>query len=94
MSKEIKLPELGENIAGAQVLSVLVSAGDRIEKDQTIIEIETDKATAEVPSETAGVIREVKVKEGDQIKIGQTILVIDEQGNGAGAKAAPPRLRR
>ncbi len=100
MSKEIKLPELGENIAGAQVLSVLVSPGDRIEKDQAIIEIETDKATAEVPSESAGVVREIKVKEGDQIKVGQAILVIDEQGNGAGAKAeavlpqpaaAPPR---
>jgi pyruvate dehydrogenase E2 component (dihydrolipoamide acetyltransferase) len=88
MSKEIKLPELGENIAGAQVLSVLVSPGDRIEKDQTIIEIETDKATAEVPSEMAGVVREIKVKEGDQIKVGQAILVIDEQGNGAGSKPA------
>ncbi len=89
MSKEIKLPELGENIAGAQVLSVLVSPGDRVEKDQAIIEIETDKATAEVPAETGGVVREVKVKEGDQIRVGQAILIIDEQGNGGAAKPAP-----
>ena len=66
MTTEIKLPELGENIETAEVLSVLVSAGQTVEKDQALIELETDKATAEVPSDLAGVVMEVLVKEGEE----------------------------
>lgn len=80
MAKEIKLPELGEDIESAAVLSVLVKAGDKVEKEQGIIEIETDKATVEVPSEVEGKIKEVKVKEGDQIKTGQVIATLEEDG--------------
>ncbi len=92
MSKEMKLPELGENIEGAQVLTVLVSPGDTIRKDQPVIELETDKATAEVPSDVSGKVTEVKVKEGDSIKVGQVILTVEDSGNGSGAAAstAPP----
>lgn len=64
MATEFKLPELGENIESADVIAVLVKAGDTIEKDQSVIEIETDKAT-EVPSNVTGKITEVLVKEGD-----------------------------
>lgn len=74
MSTEIKLPELGENIESADIVSVLVKAGDQIDKDQSIIEIETDKATVEVPSTMSGTIEEVLVKEGDTIKVGQVII--------------------
>ncbi len=78
MAKEFKLPELGENIETAGVVGVLVKPGDKIQKDQSIIEIETDKATIEVPSESSGVIKEVLVKTGDKIKVGQTIITIEE----------------
>ena len=78
MATEFKLPELGENIESADVIAVLVKAGDTIEKDQSVIEIETDKATVEVPSNVTGKITEVLVKEGDSVKVNQVILKIDE----------------
>jgi pyruvate/2-oxoglutarate dehydrogenase complex dihydrolipoamide acyltransferase (E2) component len=60
----------------------LLKTGDTIEKDQGIIEIETDKATVEVPSDKAGKIKEVLVNTGDKIKVGQTIVVIEEGEDG------------
>ena len=78
MATEFKLPELGENIESADIINVLVKAGDVIEKEQSIIEIETDKATIEVPSNVSGKITEVLVKQGDSVKVGQTIIKVDE----------------
>ncbi len=80
MATEFKLPELGENIESADIVNVLVKAGDMIEKEQSIIEIETDKATIEVPSNVSGKITEVLVKQGDSVKVGQTIIKVDEGG--------------
>ena len=80
MSKEFKLPELGENIESADVISVLVKSGDKIEKEQGIIEIETDKATVEVPSSIEGTVSEVLVKQGDKVKVGQVLIKVDENG--------------
>ena len=83
----MKLPELGENIEGGDVLRVMVKAGDAIKKDQAVLELETDKATIEVPSSATGVVKEVKVKPGEKVKVGQTIFIVDENGAGAAAKA-------
>ncbi len=80
MATEFKLPELGENIESADIINVLVKAGDQIEKEQSIIEIETDKATIEVPSNVSGKITEVLVKQGDSVKVGQAIIKVDEGG--------------
>jgi pyruvate dehydrogenase E2 component (dihydrolipoamide acetyltransferase) len=77
MKKEFKLPELGENIATADILKVLVSPGDKVEQDQIILEIETDKATIEVPSDVKGTVKEVLVKQGDKAKVGETILILE-----------------
>jgi len=77
MSTEFKLPELGENIESADIVSVLVKPGDILEKDQSVIEIETDKATIEVPSTVEGLIREVLVKPGQKIIVGAVILTVD-----------------
>src|SRR5688572_32993263 len=79
---DMKLPELGENIEGGDVLRVMVKPGDAIKKDQPVLELETDKATIEVPSSSAGVIKEVKVKAGEKVKVGQTIFIVDENGAG------------
>ena len=65
MAFEFKLPELGENIESAEVVKVLVNVGDNIKVDQILVEIETDKATVEVPAEFNGVVKEIKVKAGD-----------------------------
>ena len=81
----MKLPELGENIEGGDVLRVMVKPGDTIKKDQPVLELETDKATIEVPSSAAGVVKEVKIKPGEKVKVGQTIFVVDENSSGAGA---------
>jgi pyruvate dehydrogenase E2 component (dihydrolipoamide acetyltransferase) len=79
-------------VAGGDVLRVLVKAGDVLTKDQPVLELETDKATIEVPSSIAGTITEVKVKTGEKVKVGQAILSIDAgaaAGAPAAAKAAP-----
>jgi pyruvate dehydrogenase E2 component (dihydrolipoamide acetyltransferase) len=83
------LPELGENIEGGDVLRVMVKAGDAIKKDQAVLELETDKATIEVPSSATGVVKEVKVKPGEKVKVGQTIFLIEEgqSADGGGQKA-------
>lgn len=89
MSTEFKLPELGENIEAADVLNVLVKAGDKVEKDQGVIEIETDKATIEVPSTISGIVKEVLIKPGEKMKVGQTIMVVDEGGSEAALPSKP-----
>ena len=60
------LPSLGESVKGGDVLHVLVKVGDTVAADQGILELETDKATVEVPSPSAGVVKEVAVKDGDR----------------------------
>src|ERR1700674_3226163 len=74
------LPELGENVTAGDVLRVLVKPGDILVKDQTVLELETDKATIEVPSSVAGQVKDVKVKAGDKVKVGQTILSVEDVG--------------
>jgi pyruvate dehydrogenase E2 component (dihydrolipoamide acetyltransferase) len=74
---DFTLPELGEDVASGDVLRVLVKAGDVITKDQPVLELETDKATIEVPSSVAGRVKEIKVKAGDKVKVGQSILSVD-----------------
>jgi len=86
MPTEFKIPELGENITAGDVVRVLVKAGDSIEKDQPVLELETDKATIEVPSSVSGTVQDVKVKQGDKVKVGQVVLTV---GDGAAAPAKP-----
>jgi len=92
---ELKLPDLGENIEEAEVLKVLVSKGDTLEKDQNVLELETDKATFELPSTVAGTVRRVHVSEGDKVRLGQTILTVDEGAaeEGEDGEARPPEKR-
>ena len=75
---EFTLPELGENIASGDVVRVMVRAGDTLQRDQAVLELETDKATIEVPSSVSGVVREMRVNSGDKVNVGQVILVVDE----------------
>src|SRR6476619_893429 len=94
MATDFTLPELGENIATGDVLRVLVKPGDVLTKDQPVLELETDKATIEVPSSIAGKVKEVRVKAGDKVKVGQAILSIQEEAaaavpNAVAEKPAP-----
>jgi pyruvate dehydrogenase E2 component (dihydrolipoamide acetyltransferase) len=81
---DVKLPELGEDITEADVLKLLVAEGDTVVKDQPLIEIETEKATIEVPAEVEGKITKLHVSAGETIKVGQVIATIE-----AGAAAQP-----
>ncbi|MBN2292212.1 MAG: 2-oxo acid dehydrogenase subunit E2 [Pirellulales bacterium] len=78
MSIEFKLPELGEDIDDAEVAGISVSEGDVIEADTNIMELETDKAIADLPCPHAGKITKIHVDEGDTIKVGQILLTIEE----------------
>jgi pyruvate dehydrogenase E2 component (dihydrolipoamide acetyltransferase) len=77
MAIEIKLPVLGDGIDAGDILEVLVREGDQIQKEQGIIEIETDKATVEVPSSHGGKVSQVLVKPGETVKVGQTLIVVE-----------------
>jgi pyruvate dehydrogenase E2 component (dihydrolipoamide acetyltransferase) len=93
---DFTVPELGENVAGGDVTRILVNVGDTIARDQPVLELETDKATIEVPSSVAGVVKSIAVKQGDKIKVGAVVLSVDDSasqsgaaaGNGAAAKTA------
>ncbi len=85
---DFTLPELGEQIEAGDVLRVLVKAGDTLVKEQPVLELETDKATIEVPSSVVGTVKEIKVKAGDKVKVGQAILSY-EDGAGAAAPVTP-----
>lgn len=87
MAIEIKLPVLGDGIDSADILEVLVGEGEQIQKEQGIVEVETDKATVEVPSSHSGKVSRVHVSEGETIKVGQTLITLEEAEAPA---AAPP----
>jgi len=91
MATEIKLPELGEGAESADVVRVMVAPGQDIEANQSIIEVESDKATVEVPAPQGGRVESVEVKEGDTVAVGQVILTLADSDSGAeaGANAAP-----
>jgi pyruvate dehydrogenase E2 component (dihydrolipoamide acetyltransferase) len=77
VATEFKLPELGENIQAGDVISILVAVGDTVAEDQPVLELETDKATVEVPSSVSGVVKEIHVKAGETAKVGQLILTLE-----------------
>jgi pyruvate dehydrogenase E2 component (dihydrolipoamide acetyltransferase) len=88
MAIEFKLPDLGENIASGDVVTVFVSEGDVVKPGQALLEVETDKAVIEVPCPPGGLITQVLVKKGDTVKVGQALVILDAAG-AAGAAAKP-----
>jgi pyruvate dehydrogenase E2 component (dihydrolipoamide acetyltransferase) len=77
MSVEIKLPELGENLEGGEVVDVKVAAGDTVREGQTLLEVEAEKSTVEVPAPQAGKVAKWLVQKGDSVKVGQTLCVLE-----------------
>jgi pyruvate dehydrogenase E2 component (dihydrolipoamide acetyltransferase) len=94
MATEFKLPSLGEDLEGGVIVSVLVSEGDTLEKDQSVVEIETDKATLEVPCPVGGTVSKVHVKEGDTIKVGDALISVGEDGAAGGEKGQEERKKK
>lgn len=87
---EFKIPALGENISLAQITKVMVKTGDKISPDHIVLEIETDKATVEVPTEVGGIVKDVKVKDGDKVPVGSIAFTIE---NSESAKMMADKLR-
>jgi pyruvate dehydrogenase E2 component (dihydrolipoamide acetyltransferase) len=77
MIEEIRLPKISENVDTGQVIKILVKAGDFVEVEQSLVELETDKAVFELPSPLKGKITEINVKEGDEVETGQVLFKID-----------------
>ena len=94
MILEMKVPSPGESITEVEIAQWLVSDGDYVEKDQAIAEVDSDKATLELPAEVAGTIT-LKAEEGDAVEVGQVVCLIDTEGQatqGASSSATPAEL--
>ena len=85
-ANEFKLPELGENIHQGDLVRLMISPGSEVAPGQAVMELETDKAVVEVPSSVGGKVKEVRVKQGDKVKVGQVIFTLEA---GSSAPAAP-----
>ena len=86
--KEVLVPDIGD-FKDVDVIEVLVHPGDAIEAEQSLITVESDKATMEIPAPFAGVVKEVRIKVGDKVSKGTPILAV-EDGHAAQERAAPP----
>ena len=85
---EFVIPNLGDGVTAGDVLRVMVKPGDTVTNDQPVLELETDKATVEVPIDVAGTVKEVRVKPGDKVTPGQAVMTIDG-ADGASDKGKP-----
>ena len=80
---EIKVPDIGD-FDEVAVIELLVKAGDSIQAEQSLITVESDKASMEIPSSHAGVVKELRVKLGDKVKEGSIVLVLEGEAGSAG----------
>src|SRR5262245_42447337 len=86
MAKQVVMPQMGESVAEGTIVRWLKKVGDTVERDEPLFEISTDKVDAEIQSPAAGVLSDVKVKEGETVPINTVVGVIDETA----AKPASP----
>ena len=84
MTREFKLPDLGEGVAEGEIVKWLVSEGDPINEDQPMVEVMTDKATVQIPSPTTGKVGRIMAKEGQAVKVGDVLVTFEEDGGKTG----------
>ena len=84
---EVKVPDIGD-FKNIPIIEILVKPGDKVKADQSLITLESDKATMDVPSPSAGVVGEIIAKIGDKVSMGSLVLMLDEQGAAARRTAA------
>lgn len=89
MSQEIIVPEVSDGVSEGTVIALVVAVGDKVEADQTLLEMETDKAVVAIPSPFDGTISEIRIAEGDTIKVGAAIMLLEVSGAEAPKPAAP-----
>src|SRR5437762_1479613 len=83
MSVEVVMPQMGESITEGTVSKWLKAVGDKIEKDEPLLEISTDKVDAEVPSPSAGTLLEIRVQEGETVEVGSIVALVGAEGSNA-----------
>ncbi|MGA9553406.1 MAG: biotin/lipoyl-containing protein, partial [Candidatus Sulfotelmatobacter sp.] len=86
---EFKLPALGENIEQGDLVRLMIAPGATVNEGQAVMELETDKAVVEVPSSVSGTVKEILVKEGEKIKVGQVVFTADSNGAAAPVPEKP-----
>jgi pyruvate/2-oxoglutarate dehydrogenase complex dihydrolipoamide acyltransferase (E2) component len=89
MAYELKLPDLGEGLTEGEVARWLVAEGQEVAEDDPLVEIQTDKATVEIPSPAAGKVARILVAEGDVVPVGTVLVVIGEDGTAPAARPEP-----
>lgn len=92
MAYEFKLPDLGEGITSGEIKKWEVKKGQKVEEDEPLAQVETDKAVVEIPSPVTGIVDELKFNEGDMVPTGSVMAVILEEGEAK--KEAPPVQER
>src|SRR5713226_6252852 len=90
MAVDIVMPQMGESIFEGTITKWLKKPGDKVERDEPLFEISTDKVDAEIPSPSAGVLKEIKFGEGQTVPIQTVVGVIEAVGSAAGAEASAP----
>src|SRR3954469_18190174 len=88
---EVKVPDIGD-FKSVEVIEVLVKPGDTVAKEQSLVTLESDKATMEIPSPDAGVVKELKVKTGDKVSQGSAILILESQDATPSEKKPAPAV--
>ena len=91
MSTEVVMPQMGESIAEGTITKWLKKVGERVERDEPLFEISTDKVDAEIPSPAAGTLTEVRFNEGDTVEVNTVVAVLDGNGTGAAVEAPAPK---
>ena len=89
MATEVVMPQMGESIAEGTIVRWIKKVGDAIDRDEPLFEISTDKVDAEIPSPGAGVLLEIKVKEGETVPVNSVVALIGAAGEKAAASAPP-----
>jgi len=90
MAKQFRFPDVGEGITEGEIVRWLVREGDQVKEDQTLAEVETDKAIVEMPSPYSGMVLKIHFKEKDVVKVGQVLVTIGERGEELGALPVEP----
>ena len=90
MPTDVVMPQMGESIAEGTIVRWIKKVGDKVDRDEPLFEISTDKVDAEIPSPGAGVLLEIKVKEGETVPVNSVVAVIGAKGEGMAASAGKP----
>src|SRR5580693_3253446 len=90
MSTDVVMPQMGESIAEGTIVRWIKKLGEKVDRDEPLFEISTDKVDAEIPSPAAGVVTQIRVKEGETVPVNSVVAVIDQAGDTPSAPTPSP----